>query len=181
MRRFTFLNLFPALAHLDHDLPLAERAGRVEELKALSADYDQVAPAGVDSNVPAWIDESPVPEVPPRGQMWFARQGFLYQVLMEAPDTTLLEPWMHEFLSDFSPRTSLSLTCNTCLHHANTCLLTCCARTRACRLVASDRTLVAACRGRSVFAGISPGACVGDRQCAQISWINQRPRWLVDV
>jgi hypothetical protein len=41
----------------------------MDELKALSADYDQVAPAGVDSNVQAWIDESPVPKVPPRGQM----------------------------------------------------------------------------------------------------------------
>jgi hypothetical protein len=30
--------------------------------------------------------------------MWFARQGFLYQVVMQAPDTTLLESWMHEFL-----------------------------------------------------------------------------------
>jgi hypothetical protein len=79
---------------------MAEKAARVEELKALSADYDQEAPEGIDSHVQAWIDESPVPEVPPRGQLWLARHAFLYQVVMEAPDTPLLESWMHEFLSE---------------------------------------------------------------------------------
>jgi hypothetical protein len=78
--------------------PMAERTAKVEELKALPADYDQQTPDGVDSNVQAWIDESPVPEVPHRGEMWFARHGFLYQVVMQAPDTTLLESWIHEFL-----------------------------------------------------------------------------------
>ena len=87
--------------------PLGQHVQQVEELTALSADYDQEAPEGVDSNVQAWIDESAVPELPHRGHMWFARQGFLYQVVMEAPDTALLESWMHEFLYDnltFLPR-----------------------------------------------------------------------------
>ena len=87
--------------------PLVQHVQQVEELTALSADYDQEAPDGVDSNVQAWIDESAVPGAAHRGQMWFARQGFLYQVVMEAPDTDLLESWMHEFLYDnltFSPQ-----------------------------------------------------------------------------
>jgi hypothetical protein len=87
--------------------PLVKQVPQVEELKALSADYDQEAPEGVDSNVQAWIDERAVPGAAHRGQMWFARQGFLYQVVLEAPDTDLLESWMHEFLYDnlsFFPR-----------------------------------------------------------------------------
>jgi len=87
--------------------PMAQSAARVAELTALSADYDQEAPDGVDSNVQAWIDESPAPGDPHQGQMWFARDGFLYQVVMEAPETDLLESWIHEFLYDnltFLPR-----------------------------------------------------------------------------
>jgi hypothetical protein len=80
--------------------PMAERRAKMEELEALSDDYNLGTTDGIDSPVEAWIDESPVPEVPRQGQMWFARQGFLYQVVMQAPDTTLLESWMHEFLYD---------------------------------------------------------------------------------
>jgi hypothetical protein len=80
--------------------PMAESAAQVQELEAVSDDYNLARLDGIDSNVKARIDESPVPEVPHRGQLWFARNNFLYQVVMDAPDIDTLAWWMRAFLYD---------------------------------------------------------------------------------
>jgi hypothetical protein len=65
----------------------------VSWLAALPADYDFESPEGADSTAVQWLDENQPSPSQHTMHVWFAHQDSLYEILLMAPDSELLQWW----------------------------------------------------------------------------------------